>query len=602
MKPIRFLDLTDVIELNGTSILVDSQGKDWLVSVSNGIARIFFNKCPHHGQPLKASNSRYVCTGHNWVFDATGENLVKNGQCLEEFFDFKIDSNLCTLNWFEETRKISHSEILENLEIAFHSHACLELKSEDFTLITDPWTKPSTYDGNWVHWPDRINIRMNKPSAIVVTHEHPDHFHEESLLDFELDTLIIIPNYLNLNLRNRLQYMGFSNLVVLNYNEVFEVTSGVEIKFLRPSSKWEDAILDLNFFGFRWLNINDAGYISSENLLASRYDLITAAFDVFASDYPMMWSGVNSKMIDTHIRSSKASALSHLLRLSIIADARYFLPFASFWRLNPSRFEELESKMDHLTLNAIHNYFVENRAKTEVLDFLPGEVYSFQEKVLRVKRPDRDEVKSGQIGTRAIEVPNMQLCVGKKCLALVKESVEFFSKLAGYSSFFRCEDVKLDVYCSCGEFILSQLFGDEPNHENRVDITITIPYEQLEKFVRHSYSFESLRIGYWIHFKRNKNIYTPNFLRLLAFGENVSTIKNQIVNDDFKTIDLIPLAEIMNLDPELFGRVFNRSGLPCASCKHLLQENLGDAMDIHKLPKQDRDFLRAEVAWIFGKK
>jgi nitrite reductase/ring-hydroxylating ferredoxin subunit len=598
----RYIDLNKVPAAAGTTVVSDNFGKEWLIAIDRESLRIFFNECPHQGQPLKASNSKFVCTGHNWTFDQSGENMVKNGQCLKELRDFEVRDEKCYLSWEKPERKEIKSSIPDDLELVFHSHACLEIFSHDFRLITDPWTEPTTYDGNWVHWPNKVNTPMSKPNVIVVTHEHPDHFHESSIAKFPKDTQIVIPKYLNMNLRKKIQNLGYANLVELDFNDTYMLSKSVKIKFLRPSSKWEDAVVDLDFFGFKWLNMNDAGYVSSEEFLAGSYHLLTATFDVFASDYPMMWKSVEKRSKSRHIEVSKISALNHVLRLSKLSNSEYYLPFASFWRLNPSKFANMESEMKHLTLDEIHNFFQANKSETKVLDLIPGETFSFAlDRVLNL-RPKREQIKNGEFSAVGVPIPSLRICVGQLCEGLVEETQEFLLKLAEYSSFFRSEDVELSMFCTCGKLVGKQFFGDDHAAENKCEISVEIPIEQLEKFIVKGYSFEALRIGYWIQFSRNKNIYTPNFLRLMAFGASVKYLKNISISKENLEVDQIPLAQLLNLDTDMFARLLNRSGLPCVTCKHLNQETLGDVIEIHRLSKQDRDFLRSEVSWILESK
>jgi CMP-N-acetylneuraminate monooxygenase len=598
----RYIDLNKKSAVSGTTVLSDNFGKEWLIAIEGESLRIFFNECPHQGQPLRASNSKFVCTGHNWTFDQYGENLIKNGQCLKELKDFEVRDDKCFLSWEQPNREEFNGSIPEDLELIFHSHACLEISSQDFRLVTDPWTEPTTYDGNWVHWPSKVQTPMNKPNVVIITHEHPDHFHEPSIVMFPTDTQVIIPKYLNMNLRNKIENLGFANLVELDFNKTLKLSENVKIKFLRPSSKWEDAIVDLDFFGFKWLNVNDAGYVSSEEFLASNYHLLTATFDVFASDYPMMWKSVEQRSKNRHVEVSKISALNHVLRLSKLAKAEYYLPFASFWRLNPGKFANMESGMKHLTLDEIHNFFQTNKSETQVLDLIPGESFSFAlGKVLKA-RPKREQIKNGEFPVVAVPIPLPRICVGDLCEGLVEDTQAFLLKLAEYSSFFRSEDVEFSMLCVCGKLVGRQFFGDDHLAENKCDVTVEIPIEQLENFILKDYSFEALRIGYWLQFSRNKNVYTPNFLRLMAYGSSVKYLRNiprLKVNSD---VDQVPLAQLLNLDTEMFARLLNRSGLPCVTCKHLNQETLGDVIEIHRLSKQDSDFLRSEVSWILENK
>jgi hypothetical protein len=150
--------------------------------------------------------------------------------------------------------------------------------------------------------------------------------------------------------------------------------------------------------------------------------------------------------------------------------------------------------------------------------------------------------------------------------------------------------------------IAEQFFGDNPNSLDLCQIQVQIPYSQLINFVLNEYSFEALRIGYWVKFMRDKNTYTPNFFRLLAFGRSTKFIKMSRLYTNDQKVDDVAISKILDLNLNSFNLIFKRAGLPCIGCKHLQHESLGDAMELHNLTKQDRDFLRAEVAWVLGLK
>ncbi len=68
------------------------------------------------------------------------------------------------------------------LTIQLHSHACLEVSYEGFTLLTDPWLDGPAFLGAWAPYPppDASGADL-RPDAILITHEHSDHFHEPTL-------------------------------------------------------------------------------------------------------------------------------------------------------------------------------------------------------------------------------------------------------------------------------------------------------------------------------------------------------------------------------------------------------------------------------------
>jgi len=72
--------------------------------------------------------------------------------------------------------------------IKLHSHACLEIVHDDFSLLIDPWLSGPAFLGSWIQFPEaKITPEELSPSAILISHEHSDHFHIPTLEKFARD-------------------------------------------------------------------------------------------------------------------------------------------------------------------------------------------------------------------------------------------------------------------------------------------------------------------------------------------------------------------------------------------------------------------------------
>lgn len=109
---------------------------------------------------------------------------------------------------------------VEGAHPLFVGHACVTWASGDLRLWSDPFLPPKS-----PHYPRRYQPLgpldfPERAHAVLLTHSHPDHFDPGSLMLFPADTQFFIPEIrhessLSLNLRLRLQQLGFSRIEAL---------------------------------------------------------------------------------------------------------------------------------------------------------------------------------------------------------------------------------------------------------------------------------------------------------------------------------------------------------------------------------------------------
>ena len=145
--------------------------------------------------------------------------------------------------------------------IKLHSHACLEITSEDFSLLIDPWISGPAFLGSWVQFPEvKITPEQLSPSAILISHEHSDHFHVPTLKRLPLETPVYFPAFPNGRIEATLNSLGFKNIHPLQFGKTISLNKKVEVTCYEPVSIWNDSILHINADGFNILNTNDAGF------------------------------------------------------------------------------------------------------------------------------------------------------------------------------------------------------------------------------------------------------------------------------------------------------------------------------------------------------
>ena len=63
------------------------------------------------------------------------------------------------------------------MKVKYIYSACLEVETQDLTILMDPWFTDGIYDGSWYQFPkiDPFDY-ITKPDVIYISHIHPDHY------------------------------------------------------------------------------------------------------------------------------------------------------------------------------------------------------------------------------------------------------------------------------------------------------------------------------------------------------------------------------------------------------------------------------------------
>ena len=98
-----------------------------------------------------------------------------------------------------------------NLEFKVLSHACLLVKTENSSVIIDPWLLGSCYWRSWWNFPKaKFNTKdIKEVDAVIISHVHWDHWHGPTLRKYFKDKQIIIPDEPGLRSRKDLAKIGF---------------------------------------------------------------------------------------------------------------------------------------------------------------------------------------------------------------------------------------------------------------------------------------------------------------------------------------------------------------------------------------------------------
>ena len=108
-----------------------------------------------------------------------------------------------------------------------------------------------------------------KPNAILITHEHSDHFHEPTLQRFDRGTTIYVPDFPNQRMQTQLAALGFTDVRVMRFGEDLPIAPGWSMTAFEPSSLWNDALVLVE--GLEAVDLD--GRVVDEDVLVSAVNL-----------------------------------------------------------------------------------------------------------------------------------------------------------------------------------------------------------------------------------------------------------------------------------------------------------------------------------------
>ncbi len=92
------------------------------------------------------------------------------------------------------------------IEVTYYYSACVGIKTQDISVLCDPWFTDGIYDGSWYQYPklkDPVS-KIGSYDLVYVSHIHPDHydsnFLKEYLAAYPMARVVIAPfgkNYLS---------------------------------------------------------------------------------------------------------------------------------------------------------------------------------------------------------------------------------------------------------------------------------------------------------------------------------------------------------------------------------------------------------------------
>ncbi|MDC1194370.1 MBL fold metallo-hydrolase [Pseudomonadota bacterium] len=581
-----------------TGSIVIIEGHKFFFGIDKGDYYLLLLKCPHQGGDVTVNRKKNClhCPLHNWAFDYHGNSIVggKNLDKIQVEFN-TTDSTISSpsLDLFTSERnsiiKYSRNLVPKDLKVTLIAHASILLEFRGLKLLTDPWFDTTAFNGSWVPYPPASpSVKNLKPDIIIITHEHSDHFNEETLLQFNRETKILFPFFPNKRIEKKLRSLGFKNIKALFFREKYIIAENFFAQFYEPISNFNDAIFLLNFDGFKLLNINDAGINYNIAKEVGKVDVLASAFGSGASGFPLCWDNIKENESKKILKNQFKSRV-HLLKKAVkIYQADYAFPFASYFALVNKEHSAFNREIFEAKILADSIQIRD----CKVLDLLPGDSYEFKneqffrakdrknsflfndvKKYLESKRnyfayldnyelTDQNKNAIDRYLTKLNFVPEINLMKNYNFM------LEIMSPSSSYK--FCCEIKNKNL----------KIVRDVPQ---KTDLHFQIPTNLMIKIVTENMSWDEAYIGYWCKIKSESYFYL-DFWRLIQAPYFRKSRKSSLTKNDNLQL---PISYFIEKDPDLARSVFGFMGLNCLTCDRSTQETVQEGAVKHGLSKSD---------------
>ena len=491
-------------------------------------------------------------------------------------------------------RKKQHASTtgFPDVDVRLHAHACVEISHRGFRLLIDPWLTGPAMLGAWTPFPPpRVQASELAPDAVLITHEHSDHFHEPTLDQFDRQTPIYVPDFPNQRMPRILDEMGFAAVRPLALGDMAALDEHFSITAYEPDSIWNDAIYLIEVAGFRILNLNDAGMNRRIEPLVCPVDLIIAE--------------ASNDLVETQQEMLELYGASHLLPCgSYFAwwEPEHRTSVGSALSGVPSSGDNAKDQVTERHGGRCLQEFAKPTLTTikqavgevaTILPLLPGSSWSAaSNEVTHAGNGCEPTVEDARAYCeRTFDADLADLCRQPARMISSDELSNYFLRLNHTPEAVFCEDMtarvivhgsaESDIHFQLGLIISDGRIGITSGQPPQPGLTIEVPLWAVSKVVLEDLSWDELRLGRWVNYSPQHEPQHTAFWRMLQapyFHRRLSTTTygGQISH---ATV----MVNILERSGPQAERILRRYGLHDAATLHSAREPLAAAAAEHGL-------------------
>ena len=225
------------------------------------------------------------------------------------------------------------------ISVKYIYSACVITKTDDVTILHDPWFTEAIYDGSWFQFPKVTNPldSIGDVDYIFVSHIHPDHYDSKFLKEYFNkfgEKKIIIANHQPNHMLGKMRGDGFMPIVL---NEILTIgkTSIEIIPHKTGSASDIDSAIIVKYISEEKthcvVNVNDIIFDDEMRALvknkAKEIDILLCGY-TGAGPYPQTYFNIGEEQLEIEATKKKLSFFERYKLLTNSLNAKVNIPFA----------------------------------------------------------------------------------------------------------------------------------------------------------------------------------------------------------------------------------------------------------------------------------
>jgi UDP-MurNAc hydroxylase len=447
------------------------------------------------------------------------------------------------------------------MKIKLYRSSTVGLEFDNFKVLQDPWLTDGEYFGSWSHFPHfdiEKNIdEINNYDAMYISHIHPDHSSDKTLIKINKNIPIYIHQYHSKFLKFKLERYGFKVIELLN-GVNYQISKNVNLRIFASDNCKPD--LCYKFFGCANLLNNASGsqqldtlaiFDDSKNVLINvndcPYDLAKSTFkDIkknykiisallcgyqVSGPYPQCFDNLNNNQKIKEGERVSIEALNKALGFINDLKPNYFLPFAGTYALSGNL-----SKLDHLrgaySVNDAYNFLSKKQNYSKPMLLNPGDYFDLvSNKTSNPYKPinkiEYEDYLKNTLNNRKLDYETDAMPDLDEIINLSKSAyLKFLDKKLALSI-----EIKTDIYIEIYDKFIKLPKNDQEGlqiiqkkklkNDTKYIIYKTDPrlLRLLLKGPRYAH-WNNAEIGSHIRFFRNPNVYERNIFGGMCYLHN----------------------------------------------------------------------------------
>ncbi len=312
------------------------------------VAWVIDRHCDHAGGQLRLSDGdscKAVCPLHLWEFDFNSLSYSKiPNQTFEHItkksIPFSVNDGVLSYQINKQALRIpetvTHTKTTPTqAELRYITHASVMLTIGGVKLLTDPWfVGECLASGWWLKYPPKADAWELLASAdiLYISHNHPDHLHEETLARLRRDIPIIVPQFDTDSVAAPLRAMGFTNVIELEKKRLYRLNdSELLISILPTGDHRDDSGLFITQGDFSAiLTVDCVG--TNQYVLPHNPTFLLTNFSSGASGWPLCYDVLGSFDERSKIvTKNRGNALVEVMKYIGVTKPKAYMPYAGFF-------------------------------------------------------------------------------------------------------------------------------------------------------------------------------------------------------------------------------------------------------------------------------